>query len=138
VAADRAANGGKLTAGEKAQVNKEQNKASKNIYDKKHNVRTKPGTKNRLLRISIKRDPRRVPLSIGSGHHSLVIAGAAESPFLSYRTPILLTFPTSPSRQVPGTAPAVIRNVEICAVDAYETPAKTWSKSACLVKGPRR
>jgi hypothetical protein len=45
VSADRKANGGKLTAGEKAQVNKEQNKASKNIYNKKHNVRTQPGTK---------------------------------------------------------------------------------------------
>ncbi len=38
--ADRAANGGKLTAGEKQQVNKEQNQASKNIYKKKHNGAT--------------------------------------------------------------------------------------------------
>ncbi len=45
VRADRTANGGKLTAGEKTQVNKEQNQASKNIYNKKHNARTQPGTK---------------------------------------------------------------------------------------------
>jgi hypothetical protein len=45
VKADRAANGGKLTAGEKAQVNKQQNKASKNIYNKKHNANTQPGTR---------------------------------------------------------------------------------------------
>jgi len=45
VAADRAANSGKLTAGEKAQINHEQNKASRNIYTKKHNARTQPGTK---------------------------------------------------------------------------------------------
>jgi hypothetical protein len=38
VATDRAANGGKLTPGEKQQINKEQNKESKNIYDKKHNA----------------------------------------------------------------------------------------------------
>jgi hypothetical protein len=38
VAADRAANGGKLTPGERQQINKEQNKESKNIYDKKHNA----------------------------------------------------------------------------------------------------
>ena len=43
--ADRAANGGKLTAGEKKQVNSEQNAASKNIYNKKHNARTQPQAK---------------------------------------------------------------------------------------------
>jgi len=43
VKADRAANGGKLTAGEKKQVNNEQNRASKNIYNKKHNAKTQPG-----------------------------------------------------------------------------------------------
>jgi len=42
VAADRKANGGKLTASEKKQVNKEQNAASKNIYHKKHNAKTQP------------------------------------------------------------------------------------------------
>ncbi len=42
VVADRKANGGKLTAGEKHQVNKEQNAASKNIYNKKHNAKTQP------------------------------------------------------------------------------------------------
>jgi hypothetical protein len=40
VKSDRAANGGKLTPGEKKQVNKEQNAASKNIYNKKHNANT--------------------------------------------------------------------------------------------------
>jgi hypothetical protein len=44
VAADRKANGGTLTASEKKQVNKEQNAASKNIYRKKHNAKTQPGT----------------------------------------------------------------------------------------------
>ena len=43
--ADRSANGGKLTAGEKQQINKEQNAASKNIYSKKHNGKTQAGTK---------------------------------------------------------------------------------------------
>ena len=38
--ADRQANGGKLTQGEKQQVNQEQNGASKNIYNKKHNANT--------------------------------------------------------------------------------------------------
>jgi hypothetical protein len=42
VKADRAANGGKLTTGEKQQVNKEHNAASKNIYNKKHNAKTQP------------------------------------------------------------------------------------------------
>lgn len=45
VKADRAANGGKLTAGEKVQVNHEQNRASRNIYRKKHNARTQSGVK---------------------------------------------------------------------------------------------
>ena len=40
VAADRAANGGKLTPAEKQQINKEQNQASKNIYKKKHDQGT--------------------------------------------------------------------------------------------------
>jgi hypothetical protein len=40
VAADRKANGGTLTKGEKAQVHHEQNQASKNIYNKKHNSAT--------------------------------------------------------------------------------------------------
>src|SRR5713226_6260035 len=43
VATDRKANGGTLTASQKQQVNKEQNKASKNIYRKKHNAKTQPG-----------------------------------------------------------------------------------------------
>ena len=42
VAADRKANGGTLTASEKKQVNHEQNAASKNIYHKKHNLKTQP------------------------------------------------------------------------------------------------
>jgi hypothetical protein len=45
LATDRAANGGKLTTSEKKQVNKEQNAASKNIYNKKHNASTQPGAK---------------------------------------------------------------------------------------------
>jgi hypothetical protein len=42
VAADRKANGGTLTASEKKQINKEQNGASKNIYNKKHNAKMQP------------------------------------------------------------------------------------------------
>jgi hypothetical protein len=37
--ADRAANGGKLTGQQKAQINKEQNGASRQIYRQKHNAR---------------------------------------------------------------------------------------------------
>jgi hypothetical protein len=45
VAADRKANGGKLTTAEKKQVNHEQNQASKNIYHKKHNGSTQAAAK---------------------------------------------------------------------------------------------
>ena len=45
VAADRKANGGKLTTAEKKQVNHEQNQASKNIYHKKHNAATQATAK---------------------------------------------------------------------------------------------
>ncbi len=38
--ADRAANGGKLTAPEKQQINHQQNQMSKQIYDDKHNANT--------------------------------------------------------------------------------------------------
>ena len=38
--ADRAANGGKLTAAEKTQVNQQQNQLSKQIYQDKHNANT--------------------------------------------------------------------------------------------------
>ncbi len=38
--ADRAANGGKLTAAEKQQVNQQQNQVSKQIYNDKHNANT--------------------------------------------------------------------------------------------------
>jgi hypothetical protein len=38
--ADRAANGGKLTSAEKQQVNQQQNKLSKQIYQDKHNANT--------------------------------------------------------------------------------------------------
>src|SRR5258708_1408141 len=41
VHADRAANGGKLTADEKKQVNQQQNKISKQVYNKKHNDKTR-------------------------------------------------------------------------------------------------
>ena len=40
VKADRAANGGKLTAAEKTQVNRQQNKLSNQIYQDKHNANT--------------------------------------------------------------------------------------------------
>ena len=45
VATDRKANGGKLNASEKKQVNKEQNHASRNIYRKKHNAATQGNAK---------------------------------------------------------------------------------------------
>src|SRR5713226_6087337 len=38
--ADRAANGGKLTAAEKQQINRQQNQVSKQIYNDKHNANT--------------------------------------------------------------------------------------------------
>jgi hypothetical protein len=38
--ADRTANGGKLTAAEKQQINKQQNQLSKQIYNDKHNANT--------------------------------------------------------------------------------------------------
>jgi hypothetical protein len=41
VARERAANGGHLTKAEHAQVNREQDRASRNIYRKKHNDRVK-------------------------------------------------------------------------------------------------
>jgi hypothetical protein len=47
VAADRKANGGKLTTAEKKQVNHEQNQASKNIYHKKHNAKTQAQTQSK-------------------------------------------------------------------------------------------
>jgi len=40
---DRAANGGKLTTAEKQQVNQQQNNVSKQIYNKKHNDKTRGG-----------------------------------------------------------------------------------------------
>jgi hypothetical protein len=42
IAADRAANGGKLTPAEKSNINKQQNSASHQIYDEKHNEKTAP------------------------------------------------------------------------------------------------
>ena len=39
-ARDKAVNGGKLTRAQKAHINKMQNRASRNIYRKKHNART--------------------------------------------------------------------------------------------------
>jgi hypothetical protein len=41
IGADRQANGGKLTNLDKKAINQSQNKASKNIYNKKHNGRTR-------------------------------------------------------------------------------------------------
>ncbi len=43
VAADRSANGGKLTGAQKTQINHQQNQASRNIYNKKHNAATRKG-----------------------------------------------------------------------------------------------
>ena len=45
VATDRKANGGKLNASQKQQINREQNVASRNIYRKKHNAKTQPQAK---------------------------------------------------------------------------------------------
>ncbi len=42
IAADRAANGGKLTSQEKKNINQRQNNASKQIYNEKHNEKTAP------------------------------------------------------------------------------------------------
>jgi len=42
VGADRKANGGNLTNNQKAQVNRQQNRVSKQIYNKKHNAATAP------------------------------------------------------------------------------------------------
>jgi hypothetical protein len=42
IAADRAANGGKLTPQEKQNINQRQNNASKQIYNEKHNEKTAP------------------------------------------------------------------------------------------------
>ena len=45
VATDRKANGGALNASQKKQINKEQNHASRNIYNKKHNAATQGSAK---------------------------------------------------------------------------------------------
>jgi hypothetical protein len=42
IAADRQANGGKLTPGEKKNINQKQNSASRQIYNDKHNEKTAP------------------------------------------------------------------------------------------------
>src|SRR6266851_8363299 len=47
-AADRAANGGKLTAAEKKQVNRQQNQVSKQIYADKHNATTQHYHNNKV------------------------------------------------------------------------------------------
>jgi hypothetical protein len=46
-AADRAANGGKLTPAERQQVNQRQNNTSKSIYQDKHNANTQPKAEER-------------------------------------------------------------------------------------------
>jgi hypothetical protein len=46
--ADRAANGGKLTSAEKAQINKQQNGVSKQIYADKHNANTQHYGNNKV------------------------------------------------------------------------------------------
>ena len=45
VAGDRKANGGSLNASQRKQINKEQNQASRNIYNKKHNAQTQGNAK---------------------------------------------------------------------------------------------
>jgi len=45
VATDRKANGGSLNASQKKQINKSQNQASRNIYQKKHNAAKQPEAK---------------------------------------------------------------------------------------------
>jgi hypothetical protein len=45
VAADRKANGGKLTPEERKQVNRQQNQASRKIYQDKHNDKTEKDKK---------------------------------------------------------------------------------------------
>jgi hypothetical protein len=56
---DRAANGGKLTSQEKAQVNRQQNNASKQIYNDKHNARTdKPAQEHNAERPKEEHKPR--------------------------------------------------------------------------------
>jgi hypothetical protein len=56
---DRAANGGKLTSQEKAQVNHQQNNASKQIYNDKHNARTdKPAQEHNAERPKEEHKPR--------------------------------------------------------------------------------
>ena len=45
IRADRAANGGKLTPGEKQSINRQQNRASRQIHTEKHNEKTAPGGK---------------------------------------------------------------------------------------------
>ena len=42
IAADRQANGGKLTPGEKKNINQKQNSASRQIHEEKHNGKTAP------------------------------------------------------------------------------------------------
>jgi hypothetical protein len=42
VAADRQANGGKLTPQEKKNINRQQNGASRQIHEEKHNGKTAP------------------------------------------------------------------------------------------------
>ena len=42
IRSERAANGGKLTGQEKAQVNRQQNRISRDIYRQKHDAQTQP------------------------------------------------------------------------------------------------
>ena len=42
IAADRSANGGKLTPQERHNINRRQNNASRQIYNEKHNAKTAP------------------------------------------------------------------------------------------------
>jgi hypothetical protein len=75
--ADRAANGGKLTAAEKQQVNKQQNQLSKQIYNDKHNANTATYGNNE---VGARRDlqQQRIANGIRSGQMSPSEAAKAE------------------------------------------------------------
>ena len=55
----RAANGGRLTPGERNLVNHQENKTSKAIYNKKHNGRVRVSTESDLEFTSVKSKPLR-------------------------------------------------------------------------------
>jgi len=75
--ADRAANGGKLTAAEKKQINGQQNQMSKQIYKDKHNASTQHYGNNKVdQRRENQQD--RIAQGIKSGHMTAGEAAKAE------------------------------------------------------------